>query len=248
MWLNFLNSFLIFKFFNLQILLYLCQVLKRFFILIFLSLLIFKSKAQPTLDTIRQCLQQRPQVFLKLDGRNSFIENSRAKIFGIKGGVTYGKRLQFGIGYNQLYPPAENFDKKLFFYDNYGRLYPVMAHLRMYYFSAYAEYVFYKTKHWELSMPLQFGIGKSYYKYLLSGLRMKTDESLNFIYEPAIAIEYKFVKWFGVGADLGYRFMITSDKQLNKNFTSPTYAFKFLIYYSEIYKSLFPKSKWAEKM
>jgi hypothetical protein len=185
---------------------------------------------------------------VKLDGRNSFIENSRAKIFGIKGGLSFGKRLQFGIGYNQLYPPASDFDTKIYLYDSFGGLNPVITHLRMYYLSAYAEYVFYQTPHWELSMPLQFGIGKSYYKYNWLGKRRKTEESFNFIYEPAISIEYKFVKWVGIGADIGFRFMITSDKHLNKNFTSPTYAFKFLIYYSEIYKSLFPKSKLAARM
>jgi hypothetical protein len=223
-------------------------VLKRFSILIFLFFFVFKSEAQPTLDTIKDCLKHRPQPFAKLDGTNSFIENSRAKIFGLKAGLSFGKRLQFGIGYNQLYPPAENFDQQLYFYNSFGRLYPVTAHLRMYYFSAYAEYVFYQTKHWELSMPLQFGIGKSYYKYLLSGVNMKTDESFNFIYEPAIAIEYKFVKWIGVGADVGFRFMVTSDRHLNKNFTSPTYAFKLLIYYGEIFKSIFPKSKLTKRM
>jgi hypothetical protein len=77
---------------------------------------------------------------------------------------------------------------------------------------------------------------------------MKTDESFNFIYEPAIAIEYKFVKWIGVGADVGFRFMVTSDRHLNKNFTSPTYAFKLLIYYGEIFKSIFPKSKLTKRM
>jgi hypothetical protein len=223
-------------------------VLKRFTIFLFFSFFVLISEAQPTLDTIKYCLKQRPQIFLKLDGRNSFIENSRAKIFGIKGGLSYGKRLQFGIGYNQLYPPAEDFDTQLYFYDSFGRLSPFTAHLRMYYFSAYAEYVFYQTKHWELSMPLQFGIGKSFYRYNWLGVNRKTDESFNFIYEPAISVEYKFVKWVGVGADVGFRFMVTSDRHLNKNFTSPTYAFKFLIYYSEIFKSLFPKSKLAGKM
>jgi hypothetical protein len=223
-------------------------VLKRFSILIFFLLSIHQLYGQPTLDTIRTCLTERPQLFAKLDGRNSFIENSRAKIFGIKAGITYGKRLQFGIGYNQMYPPAAGFDKPMYFYNSFGESYTVLAHLKMYYFSAYAEYVFYQTKHWELSMPLQVGVGKSYYRYTYAGIKHKTDELFNFIYEPAIAIEYKFVKWIGVGADIGFRFMVTSDKHLNKNFTSPTYAFKFLIYYSEIYKSLFPKSKWAEKM
>jgi hypothetical protein len=205
-------------------------------------------RAQPTLDTIKGCLKQKPQLFAKLDGRNSFIENSRAKIFGLKLGISYGKRVHFGLGYNQLYPPASAFDKTTYYADSWGSLYPVISHLHMYYISACAEYAFYQTKHWELSMPLQFGIGKSYYTYLLGGKTNKADENFNFIYEPAVAIEYKFVKWFGIGADVGYRFMITSDKHLNKSFTSPTYSFKFMIYYTEIFKSLFPKSKLAKRM
>lgn len=221
---------------------------KRIFIFFFLSCFIFKIQAQPTLDTIKQCLKQKPQLFAKLDGRNSFIENSRAKIFGLKFGISYNKRLHFGLGYNQLYPPADAFDKNIYFADSRGNLYPVTSHLRMYYVSVHAEYAFYQTKHWELSMPLQFGIGKSYYNYLFLGQKFKSEETLNFIYEPAISIEYKIVKWFGVGADAGFRFMVTSDKHLNKNFTSPIYAFKFMIYYSEIFKSLFPKSKLAKKM
>jgi hypothetical protein len=235
-------------FYKASIILYLCTVLKRLAIsLLFLSL-ISVIRAQPTLDTIKDCLKKKPQVFAKLDGRNSFIENSRAKIFGLKLGISYGKRVHFGLGYNQLYPPASAFDKKIYFADSWGELYPITAHLHMYYISAYAEYTFYQTKHWELSMPLQIGIGKSYYNYLFLGKTIKTDETFNFIYEPAVSIQYKFVKWFGVGADVGYRFMLTNDRHLNRSFTSPTYAFKFLVYYGEIFKSVFPKSKLAKRM
>jgi len=56
------------------------------------------------------------------------------------------------------------------------------------------------------------------------------------------------VKWVGVGADVGFRFMLTESKALNNKFNSPTYAFKLLIYYSEIFKSLFPNSKLSEKL
>jgi hypothetical protein len=223
-------------------------VLKRILILLFLIAVIPLTVAQPTLDTIKDCLKQKPQFFIKLDGRNSFIENSRAKIFGLKLGVSYGKRVHFGLGYNQLYPPAKDFDKIMFVSNVYSDLYPVTARLRMYYISAYAEYTFYQTKHWELSMPLQIGLGKSYYHYNLFGTKVKTEESFNFIYEPAVSVEYKIVKWVGIGADIGYRFMLTGYRQLNNKFTSPTYAFKLLIYYSEIYKSLFPKTSLAEKL
>jgi hypothetical protein len=223
-------------------------VLKQYSIIFLFFFCLLTAKSQPTLDTIKDCLKQRPQLFAKFDGRNSFVENSRAKIFGIKGGVSFGKRLHFGIGYNQLQPPTAAFDKTTYLVNNNGYLYAVIRHLHMYYFSVHAEYIFFKVKHWELSMPLQFGIGKSYYSSNLPGFTARKEETLNFIYEPAISIEYKFVKWCGIGADVGYRFMFTSDKHLNANFTSPTYAFKFLIYYSEIFKSVSPKSKLAGKM
>lgn len=223
------------------------RIFKLFLILVFSSVL-FSSSAQPTIDTLKYCLKQPPHLFAKLDTRNSFISNSRAKIFGVKAGVRYGKRLSFGIGYNQLYPPAKNFDKLIYYSDQNNLNQIAVANLKLFYFSAHVEYVFYQTKHWELSMPLQVGLGKTYYRYKLNGQSIKMDENFNFIYEPSVSVEYKYLKWIGVGADIGFRFMITKDRKLNQNFNSPTYAFKLLIYYNEIFKSLFPKSKYSKYM
>ena len=97
-------------------------------------------------------------------------------------------------------------------------------------------------------MPLQIGIGKTFYQYTEGGVKHKTNQSANFIYEPTISVDYKIIKWFGVGVDFGYRFMVTQNRKLNKQFNSPIIAFGLSIYYSEIVKSLFPKSKLAKKM
>ncbi|CAN5559009.1 hypothetical protein BH10BAC1_BH10BAC1_13740 [soil metagenome] len=194
------------------------------------------------------CLKQKPHLFGKFDTRNSFIDNSRAKIFGLKTGLNYGKRLSFGIGYNQLNPPSADFDKTINIVNANGDLEKTTAMLRLFYFSLHVEYVFYQTKKWQLSMPLQFGFGQTYYKYNQFGKRKVIEKDYNFIYEPAVSVEYKFVKWAGIGADIGYRFMLTNYKSLNKKFTAPTYAFKLLIYYNEIVKSVFPKSKLAKRM
>lgn len=217
-------------------------------IFLFLLCCSLSTTAQPTLDTIKLSLKQKPHLFGKFDTRNSFIDNSRAKIFGLKTGLIFGKRLFFGIGYNQLSPPSEDFDKTILIMNTNGELEKTNAVLRLFYISVHAEYVFYQTKHWELSMPLQFGVGQTYYKYNQFGKRKVIEKDLNFIYEPAISVEYKFVKWAGVGVDVGYRFMLTSYKNLNQKFTAPTYAFKFLLYYNEIVKSVFPKSKLAGRM
>ena len=229
---------------------YLCWVYKNFkiFLLLIFSCALFSSTAQPTIDTLKNCLKQRPHLFAKLDTRNSFINNGRAKIFGLKVGLNYGKRLSFGIGYNQLYPPAKNFDTKIYYKNQDNLVDSVTANLKLFYFSTHIEYVFYQTKHWELSMPLQIGLGQTCYKYKLDGAYKKTEKNLNFIYEPSVSIEYKYLKWIGVGAEVGFRFMITKDRKLNQNFNSPTYAFKLLIYYNEIFKSLFPRSKYSKYM
>ena len=231
---------------------YLCPVRKLIIIFsVFSCLLQLKGVAQPTLDTIQWCLKQKPQVFGKLDTRNSFFYNSRVKIFGIKAGLSFGKRLHLGIGYNQIYPFAKvtrNFDKQIYYTNESNITDSVTAKLQLFYFSAHVEYIFYQTKHWQLSIPLQIGVGQTGYKYELMGRKQQIELHGCLIYEPAVSVEYRFLKWIGIGADVGFRFVLTGSKTLNQKFNSPVYAFKLLIYYNEIYKSLFPKSKWAAKL
>ncbi len=221
---------------------------KVFTLLIFFLILSYLIKAQPALDTIKWAFQQNPHLFAKLDTRNSFIENSRAKIFGVKIGLNFGKRVHIGIGYNQLYPPARDFDSYYYFKKSANKIDSVTSRLRLFYISTHIEYIFYQTKHWELSIPLQIGIGKSYYVYSILNKKGRTQENWNFIYEPAVSVEYKIVKWIGVGADVGFRFAITNDRKINQKFNSPTYAFKLLIYYNEIFKSIFPNNKLSKNM
>ncbi len=227
-------------------------MLKQYYIHILICFCSINSaaKAQPTFDTIKDCLKHKPHVLGKLDSRNSFIDNSRAKIFGIKIGLDFNERLQFGIGYNQLYSKATNFEKTVYFTSNKND--SSVASLKLQYISAYIEYVYYQNKKWELSIPLQFGIGKTYYQYTNLGIKNIIEKGTFFIYEPAVGIEYKIVKWFGIGAGIGFRFIITDYKRLNEKFNSPTYAFKTLIYFNEIRNSISSeikkqKQKKAEK-
>lgn len=201
------------------------------------------ANAQPTLDTIMYCLKKKPQLFGKLDTRNSFISNSRAKIFGIKFGLNYGNRVHLGLGYNQLYPPASDFDKKVYFSSSTTAHDSANATLKLFYISAQAEYVYFQSKQWLLSIPLQIGVGETFYQFKTDNIKYKIEKNVIFIYEPAVSVEYKFVQWAGVGVDTGFRFMVTDYRRLTQKFSSPTYAFKLLIYYNEIYKTVTKKIK-----
>jgi hypothetical protein len=221
-------------------------VRKFLFFLFFLS--IGYLKAQPTLDTIKLCLQHSPRPFANLDSRYSFINNEVVTIFGVKAGIVFGKRVSFGIGYNQLYTAPQNFNEEIHYINSFGKENTVIKGLKLYYISLNMEYVFYQTRHWQLGMPLQVGVGQTYYQYNINGVKTNTDKNFNFIYEPTISVNYKILKWIGIGTDFGYRFMLANSRKLKQNFNAPIVTFGVLIYYSEIYKSLFPKTKFAKRL
>ncbi len=220
----------------------------RLFLLPILCGFFFTANAQSALDSIKASLLKTPRLFAQLDCRNSFINNELVNIFGFKAGVSYNKKLRFGIGYNQLYNSPKYFNEDVQYFNYSGKPYLISKRLKLFYLSATAEYAFYQTKHWELAMPLQIGIGQTCYQYELNGEKIKTNKKTNFIYEPTISVEYKIVKWIGVGFDFGYRFMVTDNRKLNREFNAPIVTFDILIHYSEIYKSLFPNSKLAKHL
>ena len=199
-----------------------------------LNLIYTFSTAQPAIDTIKYSLKQKPGIFGKIDSRNSFIDNNRAVILGFKAGLDYNDKLKFGLGYNLIYPRAKKFDKKVYFINSNNINDSTIASIHLNYFSFHTEFIYYQTKRWEFSIPLLIGVGQTYYKYSYLGEKYKIEKSAVFIYEPAVSVEYKISKWIGVGTGVGFRFMATNSNLLNRKFTSPTYAFKLLIYYNEL--------------
>lgn len=200
-------------------------------------------KSQPAIDTINYSIKQKPVLFGKFGTRDSFIDNNRAGVLGVQLGINFANRFRLGVGYNQLYSSSAFFDKQLFFLNYSNITVSTNAHLQLAYFSAFVEYVYYRNHRWQFSIPLQLGIGQIYYKYLLNNETKKMDQSSVFVYEPATSVEYKVVKWLGLGADIGFRFILTDYKKHSEKLNSPTYAFKLLIYYSEIYKSIKKKKE-----
>lgn len=225
------------------------RFLSKLFLLFYSAFFLIKCvQAQPALDSIKQELKLKPHPFATLNSRNSFVDNSIVNVFGVIAGIKYGNKLRFGIGYNQLYNPPKKLNQNVEYINELGKPYIIEKGLKFYYVSAAIEYIFHKSKHWELGMLLQIGLGESYYQYTLYGEKIITNRNLNFIYEPAISVEYRVFKWVGVGADFGYRFMFANTKKLNQQLNSPIITIDLMIYYREIFKSLFPKSKLSKKI
>ena len=107
----------------------------------------------------------------------------------------------------------------------------------------FIEYVFFRNKRWEFSIPLQIGIGNTHYEYHYGDHKFRNNWSVIINYEASISGHYKILKWFGVGAGIGYQLMLKDNPAIKENFNTPVYSIKLKIFLGDIYKSVFPPKK-----
>jgi hypothetical protein len=63
------------------------------------------------------------------------------------------------------------------------------------------------------------------------------------LYNPAVNINFKIFRWFGLNSTVGYRFMLINDKSIGKQMNSPLFSIGAGIYWDELALAIFPKSK-----
>lgn len=195
------------------------------------------------MDSIRLSFKQKPRFVIGFDSRNSFISNRRAEILGLKLGVEFGNKFGIGFSGHLLNQQNSHFYKKYLATSTIGQPDTVKANLQMFYVSYYIEYVFYNSKYWKLSVPLQLGAGKSSYLYNYTGRDIVSDKHFVLIYEPIVAVEYKIFRWLSATAEIGYRVMMVNNPAVKENFNSPTYSAGASLSFSELSKLFFPNSK-----
>jgi hypothetical protein len=182
-------------------------------------------------DSIMNALRQKPRAYVALNNRNSFIQNQKAPVNGVKLGLNFKSQFIFGLSYNWM-------PKGIAYYNEKQSL----NELKLHYVSAFAEYTFYNTKRWEIAIPLQVGIGNIYTQQH----GVKTAQSTAFFYEPTMSCTWKPTRYVGLGLDVGYRIVTKNDKQIGQNFTSPTYSFGVAFFFGAMYsdaKEFFIKNK-----
>jgi len=184
------------------------------------------SQKDEFFENIRSAMKEKPKVTFRLDSRNSFISNKRAKISSIKIGLDYQKKIRLGLSFSFL---RSNFFIDREITENNINI-TVTTKLHLEYISVFADYVFFKNKKWEFNLPIQLGGGYSYLKYKYNDNKQITDKSFIIIYEANINGMYKLFKGLGVGAGTGYRIMLLGNPKIKEHFTSPIYIFRIKIF------------------
>jgi hypothetical protein len=179
------------------------------------------------------------QPFLVFDSYYSFIGNRSADVWGFRGGVVWNDEWRIGAGYNKLRADIIEQKKLPDSELSFAKNDTVKAQLYLQYFPLMAEYIAYRKDPWQISVPLQLGYGTSYFEYFdRNNNRRRIFEHGVLVFQPGINAQYKVLKWFGLGAGIGYRLVPVNNPKVETKMNSPVFAIGLKIYVGEIVKSV----------
>lgn len=190
-------------------------------------------------NSIGSSEKHKIKPYFQLDSYYSFIGNRSADVIGFKAGIEWNKKWRFAAGYNQI--KSDIVESKVLPNSelNYAINDTMRAQLYLSYFPVMAEYVFYDKDAWQLSAPVNLGYGRSYFQYYgLNNEKRRIFEHGVLVSELGINAQYKVIKWFGLGAGVGYRVMLLNNPAIDTKFSSPIFSFRVKLFLGAIYNSI----------
>ena len=213
---------------------------------------VVSGKAQ-LLDTLRDFLKHKYSVDVRLESRATFIDNELTCISGVRAGLTFKRKLRIGTGVSWLKTDGYSWFKTNVTRDfirtsDNGTTQTVKKYLKFVYICSYLDYVFYKTQHWQLSVPIQVGTGFLWFQETKNySFANNEKKRLLFLYEPGITLQYKIFKWLGAGSDVTYRFALQNRKETGVQISNLSLTFKALFWFDYLFYEVFPKNKITKK-
>ncbi len=212
----------------------------------FITILVCSAKILHAqfLDSIKTSFKKKPGIDFNLETRNSFLLNDTVKFRGLKAGVRFGKNIKFGISFNWL--KSSLYNRVSYFYNSSEDT--TKGYFKMAYFAIYTKIVYYKTKRWEYSTPLQIGYGSSW---------LQENKKLSFkyqrfkkpmiIYEPTVSVQFKLLKWLGIAGNIGYRFVWHKDEKILNHLNGPIYVLNINLMIEQLFFEIFPDNQITQK-
>jgi hypothetical protein len=160
----------------------------------------------------------------QLDNRFSSIRDRNVTVFGLKVGLQYKKLTRIGIGSSFIVNPVyiDYFNKKLKTEET--------NKISFWYFSVFNDWILFKNKKWECFATEQIGFGRPNFTKEINN-DIVSDINVNlYVNEISGQVNYKFTKWIGLGAGVGYRNLLNKKSALNTTFDAPIYIAKIIIY------------------
>lgn len=165
----------------------------------------------------------KPSFQLELDGRKSFFRETPVVIDGFRVGADFKSKVRLFMGAYWNRRPVQ----RSFIINRYTLAERhITQKISLFYVSATLEYVLHDSKHWELSVPIQLGIGRgrrTRYDYF-NGNEIETLRPFFVPFEFSFKARYRITDWLSVSAGLGYRYALFSSA-VSDDFSAPHYTY-----------------------
>ncbi|KUG08347.1 hypothetical protein [Solirubrum puertoriconensis] len=176
--------------------------------------------------------QAHRRVVFQFDQRFSLLQNELVGINGVKLGVEWRGRLRTGVGVYFLGSALPT---------NAPAPFPLPAGtentVRFRYAALYGEYVLIGTPRWELSVPVQAGLGRYYVRYEQpDGSVYRTPRQHIWLVEPTLGGHMRVFRWVGVGAGAGYRQALLTNKNLENDISGAIFYGRVKLFLGDLYK------------
>lgn len=183
------------------------------------------------IDSIGLFLDEPRRFTASLDTRGSFISNQNVRLLGVKAGFEHAGRVRYGIGYSFLLTPVEK-ERQV---DGLGA---VRTRLRLGYVTPYFSYAFFLRGHWEVSIPVQLGIGGGSLVYEgADGRRQRLKRAFVVLYEPAMTVQYRFLEYFALSGGWGFRLTMAT-AELDESLNAPIYLFGLKVFLGDLVRAV----------
>ncbi|GAB2967313.1 hypothetical protein GCM10027048_42500 [Hymenobacter coalescens] len=176
--------------------------------------------------------QAHRRVVFQFDQRFSLLQSQLVGINGLKLGVEWRGRLRTGVG--------------LYFLSNglptsapFPSFVPPGARdeVRFRYAALYGEYVLIGNPRWELSTPVQAGLGRYYLRYQYpDGTVYRTPRQHIWLIEPTIGGHMRVFRWIGLGAGVGYRQALLTADKLEDDISGAIFYGRVKLFLGDLYK------------
>lgn len=182
-------------------------------------------------DTSRVRQAHRRLVF-QFDQRYSLLQRELVGINGVKLGVEWRGRLRTGVG---LYFLSSAINTNA---PTPGFVPPgTVDKIRFRYAALYGEYVLVGTPRWEVSTPLQVGLGRYYVRYQYpDGTVYRSPRQTIWLIEPTIGGHMRVFRWVGLGAGAGYRQALLTEDKLEDDISGVVFYGRVKLFLGDLYK------------
>ncbi len=190
--------------------------------------------------------QKKYKFLFAFDARRSFVMDRNVKFNGIKIGLTYLDKARFGLGFYGMRNPIRMQGIQLdpMEYPNASDT----IYFNFTYSGLFYEPIWYNSKRWQLSTPVNFGGGEITLSYKVKD-STRTEQFMKGgvpVFGVRGAAQFKVFRWLAVGTGLGYRFILVEDKQVKSSISAPFYNFSVKVLFGELFRMAFKKEELEE--